>query len=325
MSIKKIAELSGVSKSTVSRYLNGGYVSESNKSKIKAAIEKTGFIPSFAAQSLRTKVTKQIGVIIPKLNSYSISKMVAGITEILNKEGYYVVLANTENNEDEELKYLSLFDENHVDGIILLGTVITDKHKEELNKIKLPLVLLAQYHDDYPCVYFDNLNAAKVVTKKIIKGHSNPGMISARIDDISTGKLRQMGYFECLKEENIESTGLVYSGFGFEDGYEACKRLLKEHPEVDSIFCSTDHMACGAVLYLNQIGKKIPEDISVGCVGGSESCLFSNPRLTNANLQYFTSGNKAAELLLSLIKKENVNTKVMTEFKLDINGSTKND
>ena len=113
MSIKKIAELSGVSKSTVSRYLNGGYVSESNKSKIKAAIEKTGFIPSFAAQSLRTKVTKQIGVIIPKLNSYSISKMVAGITEILNKEGYYVVLANTENNEDEELKYLSLFDENN--------------------------------------------------------------------------------------------------------------------------------------------------------------------------------------------------------------------
>lgn len=325
MSIKKIAEISGVSKSTVSRYLTGGYVSEENKKKIKEAIDKTGFIPSFAAQSLRTKVTKQIGVIIPKLNSDSISKMVAGITEILNKEGYYVVLGNTDNNEQEEIKYLSLFDENHVDGIILLGTVLTNEHHKAMCNIKIPLVVLSQYHEEFPCVYFDSYDAAKKVTKAVINHKKYPAMISARLDDLSTGKERQEGYYDCLKEEGIESVGLVYSGFSFESGYEACKKLMDLYPNCDSIFCSTDHMALGALTYLNKIGKKIPSDISIGSVGGSDICLMSNPTVTNANLEYYNSGKKAAQLLMSLLRKENVEQKIKTMFELNYNQSTIND
>ena len=104
MNINEIARLAGVSRATVSRYLNKGYVSEEKKERIRKVIEETGYNPSSQAQMLRTKKTKIIGVIIPKINSESISRMVAGISLVLSKEGYHLLLANTDNNEEEELK-----------------------------------------------------------------------------------------------------------------------------------------------------------------------------------------------------------------------------
>ena len=120
MTINEIAKLAGVSRTTVSRYLNGGYVSADKKAVIKKVIDETGYTPSASAQNLRTKKTNYVGVIIPKINSDSISRMVSGISAVLSNNGYQMLLACTENHETEEVKYLNLFRENHVDGIILI-------------------------------------------------------------------------------------------------------------------------------------------------------------------------------------------------------------
>ena len=103
MNINEIARLAGVSRATVSRYLNDGYVSEEKKQAIRTVIEKTGYEPSQQARNLRSKVTKLIGVIIPRIQSEAVSRMVAGISEVLSKEGYQLLLANTDNNAKEEL------------------------------------------------------------------------------------------------------------------------------------------------------------------------------------------------------------------------------
>lgn len=81
MNINDIAKLSGVSRATVSRYLNDGYVSEEKKEKIRKVIEETGYQPSSQAQMLRTKKTRLVGVILPKINSDTVSRMVAGISD----------------------------------------------------------------------------------------------------------------------------------------------------------------------------------------------------------------------------------------------------
>lgn len=128
MNINEIAKLAGVSRATVSRYLNNGYVSDEKKERIQEVIDRTGYKPSTQAQTLRTKKTRLIGVILPKINSDSISRMVAGISVVLKEAGYQLLLANTENREKEELEYLRLFSENHVDGIILIATIITREH-----------------------------------------------------------------------------------------------------------------------------------------------------------------------------------------------------
>ena len=120
MNINEIARLAGVSRTTVSRYLNNGYVSEEKKEKIRKVIEETGYQPSTQAQMLRTKKTKLVGVVLPKINSDTISREVAGISDVLAKRGYQIILANTNNDIEEELKSLSLFRDNQVDGVILL-------------------------------------------------------------------------------------------------------------------------------------------------------------------------------------------------------------
>lgn len=122
MNINEIARLAGVSRATVSRYLNKGYVSEEKKEIIRKVIEETGYQPSAQAQTLRTKKTSLVGVILPKINSDTISREVAGISDVLTARGYQLILANTNNNLDEELKYLSLF---------------TRKHKQMLKDIRI--------------------------------------------------------------------------------------------------------------------------------------------------------------------------------------------
>lgn len=112
MTINEIAKMAGVSRATVSRYLNDGYVSEEKKERIAGVIAETGYIPSSQAQMLRTKKTGLIGVIIPKISSDSIGRMVDGIGEELAKEGYQLLLASTNNNEREEVRYLQTFRNN---------------------------------------------------------------------------------------------------------------------------------------------------------------------------------------------------------------------
>ena len=141
MNINEIARLAGVSRATVSRYLNNGYVSSEKKEVIRKVIQETGYQPSSQAQTLRTKKTSLIGVILPKINSDTISREVEGISDILTRRGYQLILANTNNDLEEELKYLSLFKERQVDGVVFIATMFTRKHKQMLKDYKVPIVL----------------------------------------------------------------------------------------------------------------------------------------------------------------------------------------
>ena len=128
MTISEIARMAEVSVSAVSRYMNGGYVSEEKKERIRKVIQETGYVPSAHAQTMRTKRTKVVGVVIPKINSESISRVVAGISEELSQAGYELLLGNTGNNQEQELRYLLIFDKNRVDCIIFIGTMMNKEH-----------------------------------------------------------------------------------------------------------------------------------------------------------------------------------------------------
>ena len=169
MNINEIAWLAGVSRTTVSRYLNNGYVSEEKKEKIRKVIEETGYQPSTQAQMLRTKKTKLVGVVLPKINSDTISREVAGISDVLAKRGYQIILANTNNDIEEELKSLSLFRDNQVDGVIFIATMFTRKHKQMLKEYKVPIVILGQWLEGYPCVYQDDYYASYMITEKLLE------------------------------------------------------------------------------------------------------------------------------------------------------------
>ena len=143
--MKDVAELAGVSSAAVSRYLNGGYISADKAERIKQAIELTGYVRSSQARALRTGSTKLIGVIVPKINSESVSRITAGIGQVLGRRGYQMLLANTDNAPDRELEYLDLFQNHPVDGIVLVATMITDEHRRAIESCRVPIVLIGQH------------------------------------------------------------------------------------------------------------------------------------------------------------------------------------
>lgn len=104
MNIGEIAKLAGVSSAAVSRYFNHGYISEEKKEAIRKVVEETGYRPSLQAQTLRTKKTRMIGVIVPKIASASIGKVVEGILSVLNNSEYQTLMAVTQNNPEKELE-----------------------------------------------------------------------------------------------------------------------------------------------------------------------------------------------------------------------------
>lgn len=312
MNINEIAKMAGVSRATVSRYFNKGYVSDEKREKIKEVIEKTGYTPSAQAQMLRNKRTKLVGVIIPKINSESISRMIAGVSEIFSETEYQIIMANTFNNEKEELKYLKIFKENQVDGIILIGTIFTEKHKKALKELKVPIVILGQYVKGYTCIYNDDYNAARDVSRLLLGKLSGTGkkvgFIGVTKKDKAAGMARYDGFLEEAKAHNVKEQDIlsIEAGFSFEQGYNAMKKLLDGGEDIGGVFCATDTIAMGAMSCAREHGLNIPENIKFTGIGDSTIGHGMFPRLTTVHLFYKTGGREAATLLLEMMNEGNI-------------------
>ena len=141
MTISDIAKMAGVSSAAVSRYLNGGPLSEQKRAVIHEVVEKTGYRPDTAAQTLRTGKVNQVGVIAPSIGSQSVGQITAGIASELDAKSYLVLLGNTELDAQRELGYLTAMQRNHVAGIILLGSYYTPQLAQALKNCRVPVVV----------------------------------------------------------------------------------------------------------------------------------------------------------------------------------------
>lgn len=325
MNIREIAKLAGVSVSTVSRYLNNGYLSDEKRKQIKLVIEETGYQPSAQAQMLRTKKTKLVGVILPKIDSESVSRIAAGISQVLSEEGYQILLANTENNTDKEIEYLNLFKNNNVDGIIFVATIFKKEHKNILKELNIPVIVVGQKINSVSCIYHDDFNASRELTDIIIKsGKKNIGYIGVTLKDKAAGAERKKGFLSALKSNNIEINEyrMIEGDFSIDSGYQCSKKLLSEVNIIDAIFCATDYIAIGAMKYIKEIGIKIPNQIAVTGIGHTRMSEIVTPKLTTAHYYYKTSGIEAAKLLISLLKeKEYIVKKIKLGYKIINNES----
>ena len=293
MDITTVAKLAGVSRATVSRYLNDGYVSDEKRRAIARVIKETGYIPSRQAKILRTGKTNLIGVIIPKINSASVSRMVAGLSSVFNESQYQMLLANTDNRENKEIDYLRVFTEkDRVDGIILVGTILTPEHERALKNLRIPLIVLGQAFDGFSCVYHDDYHAVREITSHILNRGTKPAYIGVTELDIAAGQSRHMGFLDACAEKNLEvpKKAQMESDFSVDSAYLACERLLDVYPEVDTIVCASDSIAFGAITCLREFGRSVPEDVQVTGVGDSD--------------HYKTSGMEAAKMLIGAMDKE---------------------
>ena len=327
MDINEIARLAGVSRATVSRFLNNGYVSEEKRRLIAKVIRETGYVPSQSAQQLRTGKTHLVGVIIPKINSYSVSRMVQGISESLGPAGYQVLLANTDNDERAELDYLRIFSaKNRVDGIILIGTVITEEHVSAIDGLDVPIVILGQEVQGHSCVFHDDYRAVRDLTCAILGTTRVPAYIGVTERDVAAGEMRHRGFLDACAEAGIAvlPEAQVAGDFSMDSGYMLCEQLLDTVPGVDTIVCATDEIAVGALACLREYCHDVPGEVQVAGVGDSVLAHVISPSLTTVRLAYGASGTEAAKMLLAaMVDGDDLPRELRMGYELFIRVSTR--
>lgn len=305
MNISEIAKLAGVSPSSVSRYLNNGYLSAEKKEAVRKVIEETGYRPLVQAQSLRTRRTKTVGVILPKIDSFSIGSVVAGIDSVLEEKGFQILLADTHNSPDKELAYLNTFDDQRVDGVILIGTVFTPKHVALLKKSRVPVVIVGQQLAGMSCVYHDDYHAFYDMTKLVLfKGCRKVGYIGALPQDRAVGQARSRAYCDAVREAGLEEQAahVVTADFTMVSGREKAQALLETCGPLDALICATDTIAVGALQYLRSQNIRVPQQMMLTGQGASGISEVTAPTITTIRYFYEESGANAAAMLLERLE-----------------------
>ncbi len=306
MTIGDIAKMAGVSRAAVSRYLNNGYVSAEKKERIRLVIEETGFKPSFMARTLRTKKTCMIGVVLPRIHSDSISRIVAGIGNVLNSAGYEMLLSTTDNSPERELDFLKIFSKDRVDGVILLGTVLTPKHIRLLSESPIPVVVLGQKINGCTSIYHSDRLASRELTELILgRGRRHIGFIGIMKEDVAVGYERHAGYEDALSGAGLSLPEEYYiqGDFSLESGYSSMEILYSHAPALDAVICATDSLAVGALMYLKNIGKSVPADMMLAGFGDNLISGVTTPSVTTVHFYYWESGELAAGELLTMINE----------------------
>ncbi|MBN2619372.1 MAG: LacI family DNA-binding transcriptional regulator [Spirochaetales bacterium] len=308
--ITDIAKLAGVSKATVSRVLNNSKpVSDEIRSRVLEVVKETNFKPSQLARSLSSKQTKLIGVIVPDISNPVFSQIINGIEVEAYKKGYNVLLCNSNNKEDTELNYLEVLLNKEIDGLIYNGFKITDNLKLKLKEFHVPVVMtgIGEEQSNFPVIKIDNFKAANdAVSFLIQKGHKKIGMIHGPVNDPLSGKLRLEGYYQALKDNNLEvEKNFIQEGnYKISSGYKSMTNILSLVEKPTAIFCANDEMAIGAIKCIIDHGYKVPNDYSIIGFDNIELSEIYSPSLTTISQSFYNEGESAMRVIISMLNKD---------------------
>lgn len=309
VTIQDIANMVNVSKSSVSRYLNNGYVSEENAKKIKEAIEKTGFETNFFAKRLKTKRSGLIGIVIPRINSVTGGELLTGINRILEENNYQGIILISELSIEKELANIRSLSQQGVDGIIINSIAITKEHIKLISRLNIPVIFTGQESEYVNSIKIDDYKAGSVLGNYFKeKGHKKVVFAGVTADDEAVGIERKKGFIESFENDNEGcSVEFVETGFSFKKSYEMASEILKYKPT--AVACATDNICLGILRYLHENNIKVPEEVSVAGFGGYEISSVTYPALTTVAFNYQLTGEKTAQGILDLIEGKELDDK----------------
>jgi LacI family transcriptional regulator len=312
VTIYDVAREAGVSMATVSRVVNNNpNVKPQTRKKVFEAIERLGYRPNAVARGLASKKTTTVGVVIPDISNTLFAEVARGIEDIATMYHYNIILCNADKKKEKEIRVINTLLEKQVDGLIFMGGVVTDEHREAFKSSNVPIVLCATTDDQnkMPAVDIDHEMAAfDAVNVLIANGHRRIGMISGTLEDPANGFARYKGYKDALEKAGISFRDdyVRIGNYRYESGMEAMKYFLELDDRPTSVFAATDEMAIGAIHAAQDAGLKLPQDISVISVDNSRMASMVRPQLTTAAQPMYDIGAVSMRLLTKLMNKENV-------------------
>ena len=310
ITLKEIASTLGISITTVSKALkNYPDVSEKTKKAVKELADNLNYTPNSFAVNLRTKESKTIGLIIPEVTHHFFANIIKAIIDAAEKNGYLVIILQSNESLELEKKQVELLINKRVDGILisLSNESNNDSHIQEIIKRNIPLVMFDKIAKLSNCskIIIDDQKAGFDATQHLIdKGCKKIAHIRGPLNPQNSID-RYLGYKKALEKNNIPfDSKLVYTceKVTFEEGLEFTKQLIEEHPDVDGIFAITDLVAVGAVAYCNEQKIAIPNDIKI--IGFSNWFMSQviTPKLSTVEQPSHEMGIAAFDLLLEEMK-----------------------
>lgn len=319
--MKDIAKRTGLGLATISSYFNGGNVREKNRIKIEEAIEELHYEVNEVARGLKTNATKTIGVVIPELNNVFCSEIITGMEDILRSRGYATIVCDCRTDRRLEKDAVEFLTRKRVDGMVNMPVDVTGSHLVPFQKTGKPIVLIDRKIHGMECdsVLVDNVTAAKeAVTFLLENGHRNIGIIGGT-RDVFTARERLEGYCKAHKQAGLPvKESLIYHGdYTIESGARALEALVKRNKDMTAVFITNYEMTMGAVIVMNELGIRIPEQLSVIGFDNLPFARACSPKLTIVSQPTMEIGREAAEILLGHLDGRNtdrITRKMRTEM-----------
>lgn len=305
ITIYDLARELNISIATVSRALKDDpVVSKKTKKKIFDLAEQMGYRSNNFARNLRNQRTDTIGVIIPRLNSYFMSTVIAGIENVAGSEGYNLIISQSSESIDKEVASAKTMFNNRVDGLLASLSYETENmnHFDVFTKKYIPLVFFDRVIDNIVStnIIIDNRKAAYEATMHLIEqGCKNIVHITAS-SNRNVYKDRLMGYKLALAESNIayKEENVIFTNLSQEAGGIAAEQIKAMQPLPDAVFVANDNCAVGCMIALKKGGIRIPEDIAFVGFNNDPVSTVVEPNLTTINYPGYEMGQVAARHLI---------------------------
>lgn len=327
MTIKEIAKRANTSIATVSRIINdkGAGYSQETKELVLKIIKEMNYSPNSIARGMVTNKTFTIGLVIQDIENPFFPKLVKGIEKVAHKNGYFILLGNTDGNIEREKQYISFLKGKRVDGIIITtSNGADDEYIQSLLDDNVEFVFVDEIAHDVNCVSVDNEFGGKKATNHLIDlGHRFIACIAGPTNSI-TNLDRVMGYKNALSDNGIEIDDdlIFYGTYQSESGYMNMKKILEKKEEVTAIFCTNDFNAIGAYRAIVEAGKKVPEDFSIVGYDDIYQPLEGQFGLTSVSQPVVELGVEAANMLVKILSGKTIE-KIELKPKLVIRDSTR--
>ncbi|EFF25933.1 LacI family transcriptional regulator [Enterococcus faecium] len=324
VTINDIAKKSGVAKSTVSRFLNNGSVSEKTKKKIQAVIDETGYKPNAFARSLKAQKTNMLGVIIPRLDSPSANDVLAaGIDRTAHNEGYQLIITNADQQKNREIENIRTLAKQRVEGIMMLAREVTEEHIQVINEINVPFLMLGQQVEGIHSIVHADYDAGKKMGDYALSlGHKHFLFVGVSEKDEAVGVSRKQGFIDAVKKDGNVIVEEVTTSFSRSKTYKNALEFLPKYPHATYVACATDNIAVAVLKAANELGYKVPKDFSLSGFGGYEATNYVFPTITTVKYPYKEMGTEAIEKLKKLINGEEVPLVMNLSNELLVNNST---
>lgn len=305
--MKDIAKRTGLGLATISSYLNGGNVREKNRVKIEEAIEELHFEVNEVARGLKTNRTKTIGIVIPELNNIFFAEIITEAEDILRSHGYATMICDCRSDPEREREAVEFLCHRRVDGLIVMPTGNTDCGFQKFIRTGKPVVMIDRKMKDVccDCILVDNEGAAEDAVNRLLRaGHRKIGMIAGP-QDVYTALERQRGYEKALRESGaVCGTELVARGnYTITGGAAAMRTLWENNPDMTAVFISNYEMTVGAMMEINDLGIRVPDELSVIGFDNIDFAKASVPRLSIVTQPTAKIAREAADTLLEKLRQ----------------------